>query len=90
MCTYQTERLVVAASAKGPAGWFRATEATVYYDHPVHLSAGHALMIDVMNPALGPSSRVGIELDARSARDLANAILHSLELVPTELLEHEG
>ena len=90
MCTYQTERIEVTASAKGASGWFRASEATVYYDHPVHLSAGHALMIDVMNPSLGPSSRVGIELDANSARDLANAILHSLSLVPAELLEHEG
>ena len=29
MCTYQTERIEVAASAKGATGWFRATEATV-------------------------------------------------------------
>ena len=89
MCTYQTERIAIAASAKGAVGWFRATEATVYYDHPVHFGAGHALMIDVMNPALGPSSRVGIEMDARSARELANAILYSLDGAPSELLEPE-
>ena len=87
MCTYHTERLTLRASAKGPAGWFSATGATLYYDHPVHLGAGHALMIDVMNPALGASSRVGIELDASSARELAAAILHALDAVPTELLE---
>jgi hypothetical protein len=90
MCTYQTERIDISASAKGAVGWFRATEAIVYYDHPVHFAAGHALMIDVMNPQLGPSSRVGIELDVRSARQLAHAILLSLDNVPTELLEPEG
>jgi len=90
MCTYQTERITVEASAKGPNGWFRATEATVYYDHPVHFSSGHALMIDVMNPALGPSSRVGIEMDAHSARHLANTILRALDAAPAELFEREG
>jgi len=90
MCTYQSERITVKASAKGASGWFRATDALIYYDHPVHFSSGHALMIDLMNPTLGPSSRVGIELDARSARDLANAILHALDFAPTELFEHEG
>ena len=87
MCTYQTERIEVEASAKGAHGWFHATDAIVYFDHPVHLASGHALMIDVMNPALGASSRVGIELDASSARELAAAILHALDAVPTELLE---
>jgi hypothetical protein len=87
MCTYDTERITVKGSAKGANGWFRATDATVYYDHPVHHGAGHALMIDVINPALGPSSRVGLELDASSARELANAILRSLDHVPEELLE---
>ena len=87
MCTYDTERISVNGSAKGAHGWYHATDATIYYDHPVHYGAGHALMIDVINPALGPSSRVGLELDARSARELANAILRSLDHVPEELLE---
>ncbi len=51
--------------------------------------AGHALMVDVINPALGPSSRVGLELDAASARSLANAILASLDGVPADLLERD-
>lgn len=87
MCTYETHRVAITASAKGVDGWFRATDATIYYDHPVHLGAGHALMVDVSNPSLGPSSRVGIELNATSARALANAILHSLDGVPADLLE---
>jgi hypothetical protein len=87
MCTYDTQRVTITGSAKGAQGWFRATDATVYYDHPVHFGAGHALMVDVINPTLGPSSRVGLELDAESARSLANAILASLDGVPAELLE---
>jgi hypothetical protein len=87
MCTYQTERITVCGSAKGADGWFQATDATVYYDHPVHFGAGHALMVDVINPSLGPSSRVGIELNAASARELALAILRSLDSVPPGVLE---
>jgi hypothetical protein len=87
MCTYESERIAVTGSAKGTNGWFRATNATVYYDHPVHFGAGHALMVDVINPALGASSRVGLELNAESARELALAILRSLDAIPAGLLE---
>ena len=88
MCTYNTETLDVYGSAKGANGWFRATQATVYFDHPVHHAAGHALMVDLLNPSRGASARVGLELDAESARDLANAILRTLDSVPEGLLDH--
>ncbi|HQU26063.1 MAG TPA: DUF6295 family protein [Acidimicrobiales bacterium] len=78
MCTYQTERLALRASGKTAEGWTRLTDATVYFDHPVHFPAGHALMIDVLNPERGASARVGLELDADSARALAEAILRRL------------
>ena len=87
MCTYDTERITITGSAKGPDSWFRATDATISYDHPVHYGAGHALLVDVINPSLGASSRVGLELNADSARALAMAILRSLDNVPTGLLE---
>jgi hypothetical protein len=87
MCTYDAERIAVTGSAKGADGWFRATDATISYDHPVHYGAGHALMVDVINPSLGASSRVGLELNAESARELALAILRSLDSVPAGLLE---
>ena len=86
MCTYETERIAVTGSAKGAEGWFRATDATVYYDHPVHFGAGHALMIDVLNPSMGPSARAALEMDPESARALAQAILKSLDAVPDALL----
>jgi Family of unknown function (DUF6295) len=86
VCTYQTERLEIRASAKTPAGWTSMTNAIVYFDHPVHFGAGHALMIDFLNPSLGPSARSAIEMDAVSARALAQAILQSLDTVPEGLL----
>ena len=89
MCTYQNERVVLQASAKGGGEWFRATDANVYYDHPVHFSAGHALMIDVLNPSRGAASRVALEMDAASARELALAILRSLDAVATSLLDED-
>lgn len=87
MCTYQTTRIHVTGSAKGATGWFRASDATVYVDHPVHYGAGHALMIDVINPSLGASARVGLELNAASARALAEAILQALGDAPATLLD---
>ena len=78
MCTYVTTTVEVSGSAKGPEGWFPATTATVYYDHPVHAPAEHTLNIDVLNPGRGPSSRVALELDPVTARALADAILETL------------
>ena len=86
MCTYQTEKVTIKGSAKTPDGWTTMTDATVYFDHPVHYGAGHALLIDVLNPQQGPSARVALELSPESARALAIAILHSLDTVPSELL----
>jgi len=86
MCTYHTASVELAASAKTPEGWTSMTSAIVYFDHPVHFNATHALMIDVMNIAKGPAARVALELDPKSARALANAILTTLDTVPIELL----
>jgi Family of unknown function (DUF6295) len=82
MCTYQTEQISVTGSGKGAAGWFNVTNATVYFDHPVHAMAEHTLNIDFINPDRGPSARVAVELTAESARELARAIEASLAAVP--------
>jgi Family of unknown function (DUF6295) len=79
VCTYVTTTVDMSGSAKGPDGWFSATTATVYYDHPVHAPAEHTLNIDVLNPGRGPSSRVALELDPTAARALADAILATLD-----------
>ena len=87
MCTYETTTLTVTGSGKGAQGWFPVSDATVYYDHPVHARPDHTLNIDLRNPARGTDARVAIELDAASARALAEAILGTLERVPAGLLD---
>ena len=87
MCTYATVREDVEGSAKGPGGaWMRVTDATVYYDHPVHAMAEHTLNIDFRNPANGPAARVAVELTAESARALVAAIEAALAAVPSALV----
>jgi len=80
------EKIGISGSAKGAAGWFKVTDGSVYFDHPVHAPADHSLNIDVLNPSRGPSARVALELDPGSARALAHAILETLESVPESLL----
>ena len=85
MCTYLTEKIGVDGSGKGTTGWFTATEATVYVDHPVHAPYGHTVNIDVINPQLGPSARVALELTEESALALANAIRQAIAHAPAGL-----
>ncbi len=86
MCTYQTARLEAEGSAKGPDGWFRLTDVTVYFDHPVSAPWDHTLNIDFLKLGTGSPSRAGVELDPASARELANAILEMLDDAPPALL----
>jgi Family of unknown function (DUF6295) len=90
MCTYQTETFRAAGSGKGPARWLRVSEASVYVDHPVHAMVGHALTIDLRDPAGGPAARVALELHPQTARALAEAILRSLDAVPAGVLAEAG
>ena len=84
MCTYITEHVALQGSGKGPQGWFPLTDGSVYLDHPVHAPADHTLNIDFLNPALGPSARVAVELDPSAARALATAILTALAAPETD------
>jgi hypothetical protein len=87
MCTHATMRAPVEGSAKGPNGaWFAVTDATVYFDHPVHAMAEHTLNIDLAAPAHGPSARVAVELTAASARALVGAITAALASAPPALV----
>ncbi len=87
MCTYQTTTLAVQGSGKGAKGWFPVSDATVYFDHPVHARPDHTLNIDLRNPGRGVDARVAVELDAASARALAEAILDTLQQLPPGLLD---
>jgi|CryBogDrversion2_11_1035321.scaffolds.fasta_scaffold21007_2 Family of unknown function (DUF6295) len=86
MCTYQTTLVDLDGSGKTANGWQAMSRASVYVDHPVHFASGHAVMIDVLNPELGPSARVALEMDAASAQALAEAILHALAETPSDIL----
>jgi hypothetical protein len=88
MCTYATVRTMLEGSAKGGEGtgkWFRLTDGTVYFDHPVHAMAEHTLNIDFADPSRGPAARVAIELTAASARELVAAIEAALASAPAAL-----
>lgn len=86
MCTYTTVTASLEGSAKGPNGsWFHVTDATVYFDHPVHAMAEHTLNIDLAAPAKGPSARVAVELTASSARELVAAIQAALAAAPADM-----
>lgn len=86
MCTYATVQKPMDGSAKGPNGtWFHVTDATVYFDHPVHAMADHTLNIDLADPAKGPAARVAVELTATSARALIDAIQLALDSAPAEM-----
>jgi Family of unknown function (DUF6295) len=82
MCTYTTEKIDITGSGKGATGWFALSDATVYFDHPVHAMAEHTLNIDFRNPGKGPAARVAVELTAESARALVAAIEAALAAVP--------
>jgi len=65
----------VSGAGKGTGGWFTLNGAYVSYDHPFNVPSEHALNIDFVNEAQGPGARVAVELDAASARTLAETIL---------------
>ncbi len=79
MCTYLTSTEKVVGTGLGAHGWFAIQEAVVYFDHPQEALVEHALCLDFRagGPA-DPSQRVAVELDAHSARRLAESILATL------------
>ena len=82
MCSYVTLKTAVDGSGKGPAGWFRLSQAMVYLDHPYHSPYEHTLNIDFLNEAGGPSQRLAVELTPESARELVRNIQAALEPEP--------
>ena len=79
MCTYLTETTGLSGSGKVGEKWFPLAEAVVYFDHPQHALAEHALCIDFRNPSAGPADRLAVELTADAARQLATTILAVLD-----------
>ncbi len=74
MCSYITQIASITGQGSGPDGWFNLNQANVYFDHPFHAPLDHAVTVDFVNPQLGPSARVAIELSADSAEKLMRLI----------------
>ncbi|HUQ39007.1 MAG TPA: DUF6295 family protein [Acidimicrobiales bacterium] len=70
-----TNTATVAGSGYGGDDWFAVDRAVVYFDHPQDAPLDHALCIDLR----GAGARVAVELDAASARRLAETILATLD-----------
>ncbi len=91
MCTYATATLAVRGNAKGGEEWDRVQDVSVYLDHPVSFPATHSLNIDLFSAtSAAPERRVALELDPRSAKALATAILGMIESAPPGILEEFG
>jgi hypothetical protein len=74
MCTMISQQVRIDGSGKGTSGWFAVRAANVSYDHPFNLPQEHALNLDFINEAMGPSARVAVEMSAESARALVETI----------------
>ncbi|HZR00422.1 MAG TPA: DUF6295 family protein [Chloroflexota bacterium] len=80
MCTNICLTAGITGSGKGAAGWFPVSQANVGYDHPTHAPFEHALLLDFVNPLLGPGARVAVEMNLASGK----ALLAKLEAAIAE------
>ena len=78
MCTMINQQIEMNATGKGPKGWFSVRQANVSFDHPFNFPGEHALNIDFVDESQGVGARVAVEMNAASARSLAQAILDVL------------
>ena len=84
MCTFISHSTQIAGSGKGAAGWFALSQANVGYDHATHSQFDHALLLDFVNPSLGTSARVAVEMDLPSARALVAQLQAAIAAVHDE------
>ncbi|MPZ78419.1 MAG: hypothetical protein GEU77_18090 [Deltaproteobacteria bacterium] len=74
MCTMIVHQAKIEGRGKNGQDWFEVCEANVSYDHPYDMPLEHALNIDFVNEAKGPSARVAVELSIEAARNLVKTI----------------
>jgi hypothetical protein len=75
----------IFGGAKGAQGWFPVNQAIVGYDHTTFMHNEHALLLDFVNPSIGPSARVAVELDIASGKALIAQIQAAIDAA-----EHAG
>jgi hypothetical protein len=74
MCTMIVHQAKIEGRGKTASGWIELKEANISYDHPYDMPLEHALNIDFVNEAGGPSARVAVELSIEGARNLVKTI----------------
>ena len=84
MCTSIVEVVGANGAGKGGDGWFKLTHSVVSYDHPHHALLEEAITIDFVNSALGPETRVAVELTLESAKELSSALARAIEAAEIE------
>jgi Family of unknown function (DUF6295) len=87
MCTSIVEIVSASGAGKGNDGWFDLTHSVVSYDHPHHALLEEAITIDFMNAALGPSTRVAVELTLEAAKELSGALTRAIAAAELEEAE---
>ena len=80
MCTNICHSTRIAGSGKGATGWFALSQANVGFDHATHAPLEHALLLDFVNPELGPGARVAVEMNIASGK----ALIERLQAVIAE------
>ena len=84
MCTSIVEIVGADGAGKGRDGWFALTHSVVSYDHPHHAVLEEAITIDFVNSALGPETRVAVELTLESAKELSAALVRAIAAAEVE------
>jgi len=84
MCTSIVEVVGAEGCGKGVDGWFDLTHSVVSYDHPHHALLEEAITIDFVNAALGPGTRVAVELTLESAKELSGALIRAIAAAEIE------
>ena len=74
MCTSILEIVNTDGMGKGGEGWIDLTQVVVTYDHPHHALFEDAVTLDFVNSALGPGSRISVEISLEAARALSVAL----------------
>ena len=54
--------------------WIDLTHVVVTYDHPHHALFEDAISLDFVNSALGPGSRIAVEISLDAAKALSAAL----------------
>lgn len=80
MCDFgEVKRVTLTGAGKTSQGWFTLADAQVYHDHFIKARVEEGLVIDLLNESDQNPVHVCLELDASSARELAKAILDTVE-----------